>query len=412
MTNVFTPTSTQSHGNATRTILHVDMDAFYASIEQRDYPALRGQPLIVGGTGKRGVVAAASYEVRVFGVHSAMPVAEALRRCPNAIVVAPRMAHYREVSRQIFTVFHEFTPEVEGLSLDEAFLDVTHSIAALGSGEHMARLIRQRIRELTQLSASVGVAPNKLVAKIASDLCKPDGLLVVTPQEIHHVLDPLPITRLFGVGNKTAPRLADLGIRTFGELRHAKPDRLKPLFGQQTTQMLDRAAGIDDRPVVAERDEKQISSEMTFSTDIADRNKLHAELGALADRTATRLRGEQLEAGTITLKLRRHDFTTFTRQQRLQPPTCETRVIAHSAQALLDEWLDEHPHTALRLVGVGVTQLIATTQLALFSTPQSERGRELDATMDRIREKFGQSALQRGDGVSRPEGVDSTLRRK
>jgi DNA polymerase IV len=205
-----------------RAILHVDMDAFYASIEQRDNPALHGKPVIVGGTGHRGVVAAASYEVRQFGVRSAMPVREALQRCPHAICVRPRIGYYQQVSQQIFQVFHEFTPLVEGLSLDEAFLDVTHSQSALGSAEHIAAQIKQRIRERTQLTASVGVAPNKLVAKIASDLRKPDGLVVVYDNEITALLDPLPITRLFGIGNKTAPRLTALGIHTFRDLRLAR----------------------------------------------------------------------------------------------------------------------------------------------------------------------------------------------
>ncbi|MDQ1341543.1 MAG: polymerase, partial [Pseudomonadota bacterium] len=199
-----------------RAILHVDMDAFYASVEQRDDPALRGKPVIVGGTGGRGVVAAASYEVRRFGVHSAMPVREALRRCPDAICVPPRIAHYAAVSQQIFAIFHEFTPLVQGLSLDEAFLDVTASTTALGDAAEIAREIKRRVRERTELTASVGVAPNKLVAKIASDLRKPDGLVVVRPDEVRELLDPLPIRKLFGLGAKTAPKVEALGIHTLG----------------------------------------------------------------------------------------------------------------------------------------------------------------------------------------------------
>ena len=198
--------------NTDRAILHVDMDAFYASVEQRDRPELRGKPVIVGGAGGRGVVAAASYEVRKFGVHSAMPTREALRRCPDAICVAPRLSHYSAVSREIFSVFHEFTPLVQGLSLDEAFLDVTASITALGAAEHIAREIKRRIRERTELTASVGVAPNKLVAKIASDLRKPDGLVIVRPGDVTALLDPLPIRKPFGLGEKTAPKVEALGI--------------------------------------------------------------------------------------------------------------------------------------------------------------------------------------------------------
>jgi DNA polymerase IV len=379
-----------------RAILHVDMDAFYASIEQRDNPALRGKPLIVGGTGARGVVAAASYEVRVFGVHSAMTIREALQRCPQAICVRPRINYYQTISQQIFQVFHEFTPLVEGLSLDEAFLDVTHSQSALGSAEQLAKQIKQRIRAQTQLTASVGVAPNKLVAKIASDLRKPDGLLVVRSDEINTVLDPLPITRLFGIGNKTAPKLTALGIHTLRDLRLAAEQPLKHIFGKHTAQMQARAAGIDDREVIADWDEKQISAETTFVTDSSDHARLRVELQALADRTATRLRAKQLQAECVIVKIRRSDFTTYTRQQRLQPATQETQVIMRTATQLLNEWLQDQPRAPVRLLGVGVSDLTQAQQLELFVTPASQRNRELDATVDRIRDRYGAGALKRG----------------
>jgi DNA polymerase-4 len=383
-----------------RAILHVDMDAFYASVEQRDNPELRGKPLIVGGTGARGVVAAASYEVRAFGVRSAMPVREALQRCPQAICIRPRMQHYQSVSQQIFTVFHEFTPLVEGLSLDEAFLDVTHSQLALGEAADIAMQIKQRIRAQTQLTASVGVAPNKLVAKIASELRKPDGLMTVTAANVSSVLDPLPITRLFGIGNKTAPRLQALGIRTFRDLRLAPEQSLQAIFGKHTAQIQSRAAGIDDRPVIPDWDEKQISAEKTFDTDIRDHARLHTELQSLADRTATRLRAKQLQAGCVIVKIRRADFSTYTRQQPLQPATAETRVIARSADQLLQEWLHEQPRAALRLLGVGVSELSEAQQLELFAAPEAQRNRELDATVDRIRQRYGATAVQRGLGKS------------
>jgi DNA polymerase-4 len=273
-----------------RYILHVDMDAFYASVEQRDDASLRGKPVIVGGTGPRGVVAAASYEVRKFGVHSAMPMREALRRCPEAVCVHPRIAHYAAVSQQIFAVFHEFTPLVQGLSLDEAFLDVTASTGAFGPAEHIAREIKHRIRERTGLTASVGVAPNKLVAKIASDLRKPDGLVVVRPQEVRSLLDPLPVRKLFGLGAKTAPKVEALGIHTLGELSRANTAQLRPIFGRYTERVQQRAAGNDDRPVVPDLDEKQISAEETFDTDIADPVRLRTEITRLADKTCARLR--------------------------------------------------------------------------------------------------------------------------
>jgi len=389
----------------TRAILHVDMDAFYASVEQRDNPQLKGKPLIVGGTGNRGVVAAASYEVRKFGVQSAMPMREALHLCPQAICVRPRIAHYQAVSKDIFKVFHEYTPLVEGLSLDEAFLDVTHSQSALGPADHIAVGIKQKIRQRIQLTASVGVATNKLVAKIASDLDKPDGLTIVSEANIASVLDPLPVSRLFGIGKKTQPRLHAMGIYTFGDLRHANPQQLKPIFGNHTAQVLSRAAGIDDRPVIADWDEKQISSEITFDHDIKATNQLHTQLTQLADRTATRLRAKHLLAGCVIIKIRRSDFTTFTRQHPMHPPTHETTTIASLASALLGEWLQEHAGSALRLLGVGVTDLRATTQLELFATPNAVRNRELDSTVDRIREKFGAIALTRADTLQRPINV-------
>ena len=253
-----------------RTILHVDMDAFYASIEQRDNPQLRGQPVVVGGN-KRGVVAAASYEVRKFGVRSAMPMTEAERRCPTLVRVAPRMAHYRAVSEEIFGIFREFTPTVEGLSLDEAFLDVTASRVLHGDGPTVASQIKERIQKQTGLTASVGVAENKLVAKIASDLDKPDGLVIVTPNGCRAILDPLPVEVIPGIGPQTLRRLHALNITTVADLRRA-PDRvLAPIFGRFARRARERAAGIDSRPVTPSRIEKSISSEETYDIDLADR---------------------------------------------------------------------------------------------------------------------------------------------
>ena len=384
-----------------RAILHVDMDAFYASVEQRDDPALRGKPVIVGGTGGRGVVAAASYEVRKFGVHSAMPVREALRRCPDAICVPPRIAHYAAVSRQIFAIFHEFTPLVQGLSLDEAFLDVTASAAALGDAAHIAREIKRLVRERTGLAASVGVAPNKLVAKIASDLRKPDGLVIVRPEEIRGLLDPLPIRKLFGLGAKTAPKVEALGIRTLGELRAASASRLRPIFGRYTERVQQRAAGVDDRPVIPDWDEKQISAEETFETDIADHRRLHAEVVRLADKACARLRARELSARCVTVKIRRADFTTYTRQRRFEPPTQETRIVTAIAKALLDSWLETQPRAALRLLGVGVSELAALVQPDLFAPPESLRNQQLDQAVDGIRERFGRLAVTPASNLAR-----------
>ena len=379
-----------------RTILHVDMDAFYASVEQHDRPELAGQPVVVGGSGGRGVVAAASYEVRRFGVRSAMPMREALRRCPQAVVVAPRFKRYREISGQVFEIFREFTDQVEGLSLDEAFLDVTGSTGLFGSGEAMAREIKRRIRERTGLTASVGVSHNKLLAKLGSEMHKPDGLTLIRPQDVDATLDPLPVGRLFGIGPKTAARLEQEGIYTLGQLRRAPESALWPLLRKETRTFQDRAAGIDERPVVSDAPEKQISSEETFDVDIRDHQEMQERLAQLADRTTARLRARQYKAGMVSIKVRRRDFETFTRQRSFNPPTQETRLIAQVAADLLEHWLAEQPRAAVRLLGVGVSDLEPEQQLDLFSTPGFTDARRLDDALDRIHDRFGDEAIHRG----------------
>jgi len=382
-----------------RAILHVDMDAFYASVEQLDDPALAGKPVIVGGTGGRGVVAAASYEVRRFGVHSAMPLREALRRCPHAICVRPRMKRYREVSVQVFAIFGAFTDLVEGLSLDEAFLDVSASRGLFGSPVDIAREIKRRIRQETGLTASVGVSHNRLLAKLASEMDKPDGLTVIGPEDVRSVLDPLPVGKLHGIGHKTAARLEEQGIYTLGQLREAPESVLWPLFRRDTRTIRSRAAGLDDRPVVADVAEKQVSSEETFETDLRDHGALYAALARLGDRTAARLRARHLKAAQVSIKVRQRDFVTFTRQRSFTPATQDTRLIVDVATALLARWFEEHPRVAVRLLGVGVAQLEPADQLDLFGAREGALGGRLDSALDTIREKFGETAVRRGSNL-------------
>jgi DNA polymerase-4 len=380
-----------------RAVLHVDMDAFYASVESRDDPTLAGRPLIVGWEGGRGVVAAASYEVRAFGVHSAMPMRAALKLCPHAVCVRPRMARYQEVSGTVFGVFREITPLVQGLSLDEAFLDVTASQELLGGAVEIARLIKQRIRERTGLSASVGVAPNKLIAKIASDLNKPDGLTVVTPASLRATLDPLSVRKLPGLGRKTGAKVEAAGIATLGELRSAPDALLWPLFGRYSGWIRERASGIDERPVQPDLEEKSLSAEDTFESDIADPRVLQRQLARLADLAASRLRARELMAGCIGVKIRRGDFTTFTRQRAVAPPSCEGRTIAAVSADLLSRWLAGNPGAKLRLLGVVLTELTPAAQLGLFEDARPHS--RVDATLDEARARFGSHALRRGSTI-------------
>jgi DNA polymerase-4 len=379
---------------AARAILHVDMDAFYASVEERDRPELRGRPLIVGGIGGRGVVAAANYAVRRFGVRSAMPMSEARRRCPEAVCVRPRMARYQEVSEQVFALFYEVTPLVEGLSLDEAFLDVTASQRLLGDPTAIAERIRSRIRRTCGLTASVGVAPNKLLAKIASDIDKPDGLCRIGADNLREILDALPIGRLPGIGPKSLPAVLAAGIRTFADLRAAGDDVLRPLFGRSFRGVRDLAAGLDDRPVRPDREEKSISAERTFSEDIREARQLNGELLRLIDRTASRLRARDLVAGRVMVKIRRRDFTTETRQRRLARVTHDTADIASVAMALLDEWLRAEPTVAVRLLGVAAGDLQVARQGDLFAQAAPRESR-IDAAVDDIRRRFGPELMTR-----------------
>ena len=385
-----------------RTILHVDMDAFYTSVEQRDKPELRGKPVVVGGGSNRGVVAAASYEVREFGVRSAMPMAEATRRCPNLIRIAPRMSHYKAVSQQIFEVFREFTPLVEGLSLDEAFLDVTDSRALHGSGRQIAEKIKLTIRDRTGLTASVGVAENKLVAKIASDLDKPDGLVVVTSDNARATLDPLPVSVIPGIGRQTLGRLHNVNVYNIADLRQALDRDLEPVFGRYTQRTRDRASGIDKRPVVPDREEKSISAEETYPVDLSDRQDMDRELLALSETTARRLRKSRLQAGTVQIKIRQSDFQTFTRQKSLQPPVNNTDQIFQVARDLLSAWLESNPDSRIRLLGVGGSKLSPAEQRDLFAEDEGPGASGVDRAVDEIQDRFGTESVGRARTLQRP----------
>jgi DNA polymerase IV len=390
-------------------ILHVDMDAFYASIEQRDRPELAGRPVVVGGSSSgRGVVAAASYEARRFGVHSAMPTAAAIRLCPQLIVLPVRMGHYAEVSQRIRAIFHRYTPLVEPLSLDEAFLDVGPSRKLFGDGLQIAHRIKRDILEETRLIASVGVAPNKFLAKIASDLEKPDALVVVDPDGVAQFLAPLPINRLWGVGKVTAAKLQRLGVETIGQLRRLSLDQLRTHFGDHGEHFWHLARGLDDRPVVPDRQAKQISHETTFPQDITDLDLLRQRLWELTEQVARRLRQCRRCGRTVQIKLRLGDFRTITRSRSLQQPTDTTGELWQTAQSLLDQAL---PATVLaqglRLIGIGVSGLVdpPLVQTRLFDDERSEQHqqhRQLDKVTDAVQARFGNQAISRANSLSTP----------
>lgn len=382
-----------------RAILHVDMDAFYASVEQRDNPELRGKPIIVGGSPQsRGVVSAASYEVRPYGVRSAMPTAKALRLCPHAILVHPRMNRYAEVSAVIFAIFSRVTPLVQSVSLDEAFLDVTACQRLHGDPVTIAKRIRASIKKETGLTASVGVASCRFVAKIASDLDKPDGLTIIPEKEMLDRLAPLPVAKIWGVGPVTNRRLAALGIETIGQLREWPVEALEAELGQTGVDLYSLSHGSDDSPVVSEEDEKSVSHETTFSTDILDMEYLESTLREQADKVSTRLRKYGLAGRVVFIKLRYLDFTTVTRRKTLPSSTNLSDIIFREARALIIE-RTETGKRPVRLIGVGVAGFgePKSRQGDLFSiaADNTEKIDRLERTVDTIREKLGKSAIQR-----------------
>lgn len=381
----------------TETILHVDMDAFYASVEQRDNPAIRGKPVIVGGAPKsRGVVSAASYEARKFGVHSAMPSSVALRLCPSAVFLSPRMDRYAEESRRIREIFLSVTPLVEPISLDEAFLDVAGSVRLFGPPEAIGRAIKRRILEETHLTASVGIASNKFLAKLASGLHKPDGFLLIRDEDKLDFLAPLPVHRIWGVGKSTEAVLHDLGVRTIGDLRRVPLNVLEPKFGKAAHSLRDLALGMDDRTVVPDCRAKSIGSEVTFETDVADLDALRTALLDLSEDVGARLRDERLFCRTLTVKARYPDFRTITRRNTLPEPTHATSHIHAEACRILQEKV-RLEGKSLRLIGVTASGLQhGGAQLSLFHREAHAKAARIDKAIDDIRKKMGPDSIKRG----------------
>ncbi len=387
-----------------RTILHVDMDAFFAAVEQRDRPELRGKPVIVGadprGGRGRGVVATASYEARRFGVGSAMPISEAWRRCPHGIYIHPDMEKYARESDRVMEILHRFTDLVEPVSIDEAFLDVTGSARAIGTGEEIARKLKAAIREETRLTASVGVAASKLVAKVASDMRKPDGLVVVPPGEEAAFLAPLPVRRLWGVGPKMEEALAKLGIVTIGDLAAVPPGRLERRLGTHGHDLQALARGGDERDVVAQGEgAKSLGQEHTYGEDTADPQRLRATLLQLADAVAARLRAHGLRARTVTLKYRDEDFHTTTHARTLAEPTDSGNAIFRLASGLFTE---THRGRKVRLLGIYTSHFgEATLQLHLFD--QAKAPTPADRVRDEVQKRFGDEAITRASLLGRRE---------
>jgi DNA polymerase-4 len=380
----------------TRTILHVDLDAYYASVEQRDDPSLVGKPVIVGGHAQRGVVLAASYEVRKYGVRSAMPMVQALKLAPRAIVVKPRMARYAELSHEFFGILRRYSPLVEGLSLDEAFLDVSGEERLYGDGPTIARLIKERVREELRLIASVGVAPCKFAAKIASDLGKPDGLTTVGA-DVRAFLEPLPVGRLWGVGKVTEQELHAFGLRTIGDVARADVDVLERRLGRDTARHLRALSlGDDDREVVPDRLPVSVGHEDTFDRDLTDREALARALLDQLDRACARVRDLRLRARTLTVKIKFADHQRTSRRVTFERATTDGRVLGPAARRLLAD-VPGIEARGVRLTGVSLSALepeAAPRQLVLDEN-KVERGEQLGATLDRIAGKFGRAAIKR-----------------
>jgi len=386
------------------------MDAFFAAVEQHDHPELRGKPVVVGAPpDQRGVISAASYEARKFGIHSAMPSRTAHQKCPDAVFMPVNMARYKEVSGQIMRIFDAFTPLVQPLSIDEAFLDVTGAQHLFGSGEEIARKIKQAVREETGLNASVGVAPNMFLAKLASDMDKPDGLTLVPFEQeaIETFLAPLPVSCIWGAGKVTQNILLQNGLPTIGKIQQCPFQTLEKIVSTRTARVFSRLAhGIDERELELETEEKSISNETTFKEDVTDHDVIEATYLRLIDKVGRRLRKAGFFATTIHLKIRWNDFSTITRQTRVPIPCCDDITLRETGMALLHKHLRHRP---VRLIGFGVSGLTETDQpqtdqLNLFDAPDTaihDKRSRLSRAADRIRELFGEKSIQRGSAMKK-----------
>jgi DNA polymerase-4 len=381
---------------ATRAILHVDMDAFFASIEQRDRPELRGKPVLVGGSGPRGVVTAASYEARPFGCHSAQPMAQARRLCPQAIIMPVRGRVYRDVSTQVFDILEAYTPLVQPLSVDEGFLDVTGSQRLLGEARAIAEDIRRRVRSELDLTCSVGIAPNKFLAKLASSMNKPDAITIIEADRVRETLVSLPIGMMWGVGPVTEQRLQSIGILTFGDVLGFPLEALESHVGSYAHRLKQLAAGEDERSVTPDSRAKSISHEQTFSHDLAEPAAVREVLLEETDAVARRLRRHQLAARSVTVKIRFGDYETITRSSTLPEASDRTDVLWRAASALFDHWARE-TFQPVRLIGMAAGNLgQAQSQLHLFTHHEDAKRRSADRAADLIQARFGRDAIHRG----------------
>lgn len=372
--------------------LHIDMDAFFASVEELDDPSLVGQPVIVGGLGGRGVVSAANYVARTYGVNSAMPMSTALRNCPNAIVRRPRFDRYTEVSRQVFSILESFTPAIQPLSIDEAFLDVSGARALLGRPVEIARAIRARVRDELGLAASIGVASSMFVAKVAGSRAKPDGLLVVPENETVDFLAPLPIQALWGVGPVTAKRLRNFGYSWIRDIQHATLETLTPVLGErQAEHMYNLARGVDPRRIESHTPDKSIGRSQTFGQDLTDLADMHREILRMSTDVAARARKHDFLAHTVTVTVRFGDWATITRSHTLPEPTNATKVIASEAYALLGAV--DGLERGVRLLGVRLENLVGEGEIALLWEDETD-GHEIDDVVDAVSNRFGMGAVQ------------------